>query len=380
MEFTIEQEALATAMTTASRALGSRMITNAALAGIHLSVTDNDLTMVCTDRDLTVTVQTSVQAVSNGEMLLPGRLAVEVVRSLEPGAVIVKKTGDSEVELRSGVSHFTIRSLEPDLFPRSDVPGSHTVSLEIPAHDLASSLGKVVRAASTDDSRAILTGVLVAPREGGFTLVATDSYRLAIATMSVPDVDTVMDVPIIIPGRALSEMRKILSTVSSDAFSENSADGVVRFTPLPSAAQFTYRNISITTRLVDGRFPDYERLVPTSYLHELSFDAVAIQHGLKRMKLLVQDQKTPTRLIIAPDVLTLAVTADEIGSATEQLPITYDGEPFEIAFNASFLSDGIDALDSETVILKTSDSGKPSLLLSPSSHEFEYLLMPIRVV
>lgn len=380
MEFSIEQEALASAMATASRALGTRLMTNAALAGLHLSLNGNDLTLTCTDRDLTITVETTAHTVTEGEVLLPGRLAAEIVRSLDPGAVRVRQASESEVELNAGVSRFTIRSLEPSLFPRLDDGIAASQSISLPAEGFAVTLGRAVRAASTDESRAVLTGVLLAPRPGGFTFVATDSYRLAIAEMDIPGTDGILGSRMIIPARALSEMRRVLSAVSTPMAGDMPGGAVVHFTARESSAQMTYANVSIVTRVVDGRFPDYERLVPTSYVHQLTFDAADMQHALKRMKLLTQDQKTPTRLHVSPGTVTLDVAADDIGSASEDVPIIYDGDAFEIAFNPTFLSDGIDAVDSESVILKTSDSGKPSLLVSPNAHDYQYLLMPIRVV
>ncbi|MHB8288679.1 MAG: DNA polymerase III subunit beta [Acidimicrobiales bacterium] len=376
MELTIERDTLLSTLTTASRALGTRLLTSAGLGGMHILVTETQLVATCTDRDLTIIASTDVVATDPGEVLVPGRLAVEIVRSLEPSAVVLRQVAGTELEVVSGNSSFSIRCMEADLFPKTDVGLQNDRFVEIPVSELSTTINQVVRAASTDDSRPVLTGILMSPTVGGMTVVGTDSYRLAIGTVKYDDPDSVLAEPIVIPARALAEVKRILASPPSG----HVPDEMLRLSALGSTAYFSYMNTAILARLVEGRFPDYGKLIPSSYAHELSFEAEPMQQALRRMKLLVQDNKTPIRLEVSDDLINVRVTSDDIGSAVEEVSVTYSGEPFEIAFNGSYLSDGIDAINEDTIVIKTADAGKPSLLQATKENSYQYLLMPIRII
>lgn len=377
MKFRCERDTLVEALTTASRAVTSRGATGSTtLNGVRMEVAGNHLTVVGTDLDLTVRVEAEAIGLDDGAVVAPARLATDIVRALEPGAVTMEG-GDDELEISAARHRSVVRTYAVDDFPVLPEPRPDQVRL--PATTLAEALRQVVRAASGNDDRPLLTGVLVAVEGKGTRLVATDSYRLALR-----DVEGTGPLPegtehILVPARALIELQRLLPQGGRDQASKEAGDAEVGFSVSDLDATFSVGGVHLTSRLLDGRFPDYRQLIPPGYPNRLRVGKEALLDALRRVRLLVRDNTTPVRLSMRPGSVELTVVSQEVGHASEDIDADYEGEELTVAFNPTYLIDGVEAVIGDEVVLETLDATKPATVRSPEHDDYRYLLMPVRV-
>jgi DNA polymerase III subunit beta len=364
VKFRCEREVLAEALGAARRAAASRSTGLHVLSGLHLALTGDELVVTGTDLDLTIRVAITVAGDRDGVAVLPGALTADIVRNFEAGSVSVDVDGD-EVRLSGGRSQFSVRTLNSEEFPRVSVADGPAVTL--PASDLLSALEQVVRAASKDESRPILTGVRLEPSEaGGVRMVATDSYRLALR--DVPAADLLpAERKVLIPSKALDQLTKVCGGAEHLSVQLGERD-----------VTFSGKGVSLTTRLIEGEFPNYRQLIPASHPNRLTVGKATLLDAIKRVKLLAGDSKN-IRLGLRADGVELMSVSQEWGQASELVDAAYNGAEFIVAFNPDYLADGIGAIAGDDVILDTLDATKPAVLRSSEDPSFLYLLMPVRV-
>jgi DNA polymerase-3 subunit beta len=356
---------LVEALATASRAVASRGGALPVLSGLRVEVAGDKLHLAGTDLDLTIQVETTVSGMADGVAVVPARLASDIVRALEPGAVSVD-ADDDEVRITSGRSQFAVRMLPVAEFPRLPVTQGETVTL--PVEGFAEALRQVVRAASSEDSRPILTGVLVTAEAGGLRLVATDSYRLAMRDLAGTAVLREGQ-RVLVPSRALAELQRLLS----------SSTGEVSLRLGDHDATFELGDVRLTTRLIEGEFPNYRQLLPSSYPNRLIVGKEPLLDAVRRVKLLVRDTTTPVRIALRPEGIELTVVTQEVGQATEDVDAKYEGAEMTVAFNPTYLIDGVEAVVGDEVLLETVDALKPATVRATERSDYLYLLMPVRV-
>ncbi len=363
MKFRCERETLAEALVTAGRAATGRTGTLPVLSGLRLELIGDRLTITGTDLDLTIQLEVAVGGEVDGGVVLPARLSSDIVRSLPAGKVEVI-VDDDEVKISGGRSQFSVRPLSLDDYPRLTTPASSAVTLDAAAFGEA--LRQVVRAASTDEARPILTGVLLTAENDGLRLVATDSYRLAVRDL--PGVSVLgADQKVLVPGRALNELQRVLGL---------GGDLVLRLGERD--ATFEIGSTRLTTRLIEGEFPNYRQLIPASHPNILTVDREPLLEAIRRVKILARDA-TPVRLQIASDGLKLTAITQDVGNATEELDATAQGTDLTVAFNPDYLAAGVEAVGSDQITLSTIDALKPAVVRGVGSDDYLYLLMPVRV-
>ena len=363
MKFRCERDVLVEALGTATRAVASRGGALPVLSGVKAELAGDRLTLTGSDLDLTIQVAVTVAGQSDGVAVLPARLAADIVRALEPGAVHVEAEGD-EGRISSGRSQFAVRLLPSEDFPRlPDAPGDE-VTLDAAA--LAEALRQVVRAASHDDARPILTGVLMAAEGDGLRLVATDSYRLAVrdlrGTTVLREGQTVL-----VPSKALEELTRVLQGADSVTLRLAERD-----------ATFVVGDARLTTRLIEGEFPNYRQLIPNTHPNRLTVGREPLLDALRRVKLLAREA-TPVRITLKGEGIELTAITQDVGQAHEDLDAKYEGAEMVIAFNPEYLADGVEAVEGDEVTLETVDALKPAVVRSVESQDYLYLLMPVRV-
>ncbi len=364
MKFRCERDVLAEALGAASRAATGRGAgALPVLSGVRLEVVGSRLTVTGTDLELTIQQDLVVDGQRDGGCVLPARLATDIVRSLGDPKVEVSAEGES-VEITAGRSRFAVRPMALDDYPRLSAPSASAVTL--PAGELAEALRQVVRAASTDDARPILTGVLLAAEADGLRLVATDSYRLAVRDLTGQTVLGV-DQKVLVPSRALHELGRVAGNTGELTLRLGERD-----------ATFEVGSTRITTRLIEGEFPNYRQLIPSSHPNTLTVSKEALLDAIKRVKLLARDA-TPLRLAMSADGLRLTAITQDVGTAAEEIDATYSGTEMTVAFNAEYLSSGVEACSGDEVTLSTLDSLKPAVLRGVGRDDYLYLLMPVRV-
>jgi DNA polymerase III subunit beta len=370
VKFRSERDLLVDVLATAGRAVGARTTSSPVLSGLLVTCEGNHLIATGTDLDLSIRVEQEVIGIEDGSCVVPSRLVGDVVRSLAPGAVTVEGS-DERVEISSGRSHFGLRA-----YPVVEFPAPATVPDELvtlPGEILVSGLRQVVRVASTDDARPLLTGVLFTSEEGVVRLVATDSYRLALrdleGTKSVSEMKDVL-----VPARALAELQRLPGGDSGTGDKSR-----VRVGLDARAITFSYTNVSITTRLIEGTYPDYHQLIPEHYPNRMHLGKQSLLAGLRRVRLLVRDNTTPVRLSMHEAGVDLSVVSQDVGDASETVDGDFTGEDLVIAFNPSYLIDGVEAILGDEVVIETVDSSLPATVRDAEDEHFRYLLMPVRV-
>jgi len=377
VKFRCERDTLVEVLTTAGRAVSSRTTSSAALSGLRIESVGNRLSVVGTDLDLTVHVSVESIGITDGVCVAPAKLLADVVRSLEPGAVTIEAEED-KVEVAAARSRFSLRTFPVDDFPTLPEPPAPVTSL--PAAGLVDALRQVVRAASSDDARPLLTGVLIASEGTGIRLVATDSYRLALRDLAGSDahLDTSQ---ILVPARALGELQRVsaLGSAARESADDPTAGPTVGLSIGEHDVTFTVGSVKVSTRLLDGSYPDYHQLIPAEYPNRLHVGKDSLLDALRRVRLLVRDNTTPVRLSMRQGGVDLTVVSQEVGDASETVDADFDGEDLTIAFNPTYLIDGVEAVSGDEVLLETVDATKPATVRAAERSDFRYLLMPVRV-
>jgi DNA polymerase-3 subunit beta len=367
MKLSIPRDELVASLALVGRAVSSRA-TLPALGGVQLDAReDGALTLRATDLELSLTRSTRAAVERSGTVLLPARLLADVARSLPLGDVgLAQRADQRDVEVTAGSARFHLRTLAGEDFPRLPEPDGEAVTL--PAEPLAATIDLVARAASRDEVRPILTGVLVLAEEATLTMVATDSYRLSVkhSELATP-VATRLEANV--PAKALRELARIIGQEGPEEVEISLARNQV----VCRAA-----GVTVASRLIEGQFPSWRQLLPESFDHEVRLPRDELLEVTRRIGQLAQ-RNAPLRLAFAEGELTVAAETPEVGDASEGLPAPYAGEPMEIAFNPQFLIEGIESVATEDLVLKLSSPLRPGLLQPAGDGGFSYLVMPIRL-
>jgi len=367
MKLTAPRESFVTALGHAGRAVSSRS-TLPSLGGVLFNASSDSLVLRATDMEMGVSLTLSdVSVEREGTVLLPGRLLADVARSLPAGDVsLEQRTEQRDVELTAGDARFHFRTLPAEDFPR--LPEVEGDAATLPAGPLAETIDRVARAASRDEVRPILTGVLVQAEGDSLTMVATDSYRLAVKHTKL---DTPLSAPLDanVPARALRELARLISTAGAETIDISlSRNQVV----------FTLSDVALSSRLIEGQFPSWRQLIPETFDHEVRLPREELLEVSRRVSQLAQ-RNAPLRFAFAEGELTVAAETPDIGDATEGMPAPYSGEPLEIAFNPQFLIEGIETVEGDEIAVQISSPLRPGLLRPVGSEDFSYLVMPIRL-
>jgi DNA polymerase-3 subunit beta len=339
-----------------------------ALSGVKLSATNTGAELLATDMEMGLRVPLPGEVGRPGEAVAPGRLLLDVVRALPAENVSVElRAAEQDLEIISGAARFHLRTLRVEDFPALPSP-SEDSRVTVPAGAFVETIAKVARSASRDETRPILTGILVSASGQELRMVATDSYRLSVK-------ETQLDEPLNgsfeanVPARALQELARIAQQADAEELAISAgANQVV----------FEVGGIVLSSRLIDGQFPNYRQLLPESVEHELRLSSAEFADVVRRVSLLAQ-KNAPLRLSFREGEVTVSAQTPDVGEASEALPVPYQGEDFEIGFNPEFLRDGLESVDSGDLLMKLISPLRPGLIESADGGGFVYLIMPIRL-
>jgi DNA polymerase III subunit beta len=364
MKVTCTRDELLRHLGVVSRAVSTRM-TVQILSGILLTAKEGRLELAATDMELSLRSSFEAEIADEGAVVVPGRLLVELARLLPDADVeIDHKPEEGAVVLTCGTATYKLHTYNPDDFPTlPDVDKVQFVPVDRAA--VLETAARVARAASRDESRPVLTGILVRFEPGKLVMAATDSYRLSVKETAVdgqpPDLEA------IVPAKALTELGRIAQAGEELVLGVHENNQVV----------FGTEGIWLTTRRIDGQFPNYKQLLPETFEHELSLPREELLEVVRRTAVMAQ-RNSPLRLRFAEGELTISARTQDVGEAVESLPVAYSGEPLEIGFNPEFLREGIESVDDDEVQLKLISPLRPGLIQSADS-DFWYLIMPIRL-
>lgn len=363
MKITVERDVFADAISWVMRSVSSRA-TLPALGGVLFDATGPRVRLAGTDLELAGEALLDAKVDTPGTVVLPGRVLGEIARALPEGAVHLDCTAQ-QAKIRCGSAEFTLRTLPLEDFPslgRADGPAS---AAAIPADVFAAAVSQVTRAASTDEARPVLTGTLVDATSDSLTLVSTDSYRLAVRKIAWTG--PAEPVRRVVPARALSEAAR-------------AADGQdeVRVTLGDSQATFASGDRTLTTRLIEGEFPNWSQLIPPELPNELRLDRESLIEAVRRVGILAQSG-TPVRLDLGTSGAKLTAGSQDVGDALELVEGKFEGEPLEVAFNPQYLLDGLNAVEGGEAVIAVRDGLKPGIVRAPDDDTYLYLVMPVRI-
>jgi DNA polymerase III subunit beta len=360
------KDELAEKLQVAGRGVSTRT-TVQILAGIMLRAANGRLHLSATDMEISVRDSLEAQVEEEGAVVVPGRLLVDIVRLLPGGEVTLEHRADEGVvRLACGSASYSLNTYGPEDFPRlPDIEPDSAFSVDREA--FLDTISRVGRSASRDESRPVLTGILVRFEGQKLVMAATDSYRLSVKE-TVLSGGPGQELEAIVPARALQELARAGQTAESETIQVGVQENQV---------VFGVDGIWLTARRIDGQFPNYKQLLPEQFEAEVQLPREELLDVVRRTGLLAQ-RKSPLRLRFAEGELTVSAQTQDVGEARESLPVDYAGEPLEIGFNAEFLKDGLESVTDETARLKLISPLRPGLLHGESD-DFLYLIMPIRL-
>ena len=366
MKITTRRDALFGQLQTVTRAASTRSAVQA-LSGVQLLAGSGGIELRATDMEIGLRVPLEGEVVREGSIVLPARLVVDVIRALPGSEVSLElRPAEQDVEIVGGSATFHIRTLRAEDFP--PFPEPEESGVDVPGAAFVATVVKVARSASRDETRPVLTGILVSATGDELRMVATDSYRLSVK-------ETRLEAPLEgsfeanVPARALQELTRIVQHESAEALTVSvRANQVI----------FEAGGVVLSSRLIDGQFPNYRQLLPDAYEHELRLAVGEVTDVVRRISLLAQ-KNAPLRLSFSDGELTVSARTPDVGEARETVPVPFRGEPLEIGFNPDFLRDGLEAVESGDVLLRLISPLRPGLIQAADDSGFQYLLMPIRL-
>jgi DNA polymerase-3 subunit beta len=372
MKVTLERAALLKGLSHVHRVV-ERRTTIPILSNVLLQAESGRLRLKATDLDLEVIEELAADVGQKGATTLPAHTLYDIVRKLPDGAQVSLATvGDAgQLELRSGRSRFTLQALPESDFPSLSA-GDMASTFTLPAGDLRRLIEKTQFAISNEETRYYLNGIFMHAIEvdGHMLLraVATDGHRLARVEMPAPPGAAGMP-GIIVPRKAVSEVQKLVEDATQDVTIELSATKV----------RFTLGDIVLTSKLIDGTFPDYMRVIPAGNDKHLVVERQPFRNAVDRVSTISSERGRAVKLAVSDGKLLLSVTNPDSGSAIEELEVDYGAAAIDIGFNARYLLDITEQLDSDTALFKLADPGSPTLILDHDGASTLYVLMPMRV-
>ncbi|MFN3890095.1 MAG: DNA polymerase III subunit beta [Beijerinckiaceae bacterium] len=372
MKVTLERAALLKSLGHVHRVV-ERRNTIPILSNVLLQANGTSLVLKATDLDLEITESVTADVAQAGATTLPAHTLYDIVRKLPDGAqVSLEASGDAgQLLLRSGRSRFTLQSLPETDFPDM-ATGDLTHKFSLPAGELKKLIDKTQFAISTEETRYYLNGIFMHTIDvEGHTMlraVATDGHRLA--RVEIPSPAGAAGMPgVIIPRKAVAEVQKLIEDAAADVAIEMST----------TKARFTFGHVVLTSKLIDGTFPDYARVIPSGNDKRLVVERDVFARAVDRVSTISSERGRAVKLALGDGKLTLSVTNPDSGSAIEELEVDYDASPLDIGFNAKYLLDITGQLDSDTALFKLADPGSPTLVQDREGSSALYVLMPMRV-
>jgi DNA polymerase-3 subunit beta len=369
MKLSVSRDAFLARLGVAARGVSTRSSIQT-LSGVRIGEAEGGgVELQATDMEIGIRVKVDAEVESGGSpIVLPGRLLLDVVRSLPNDDLALEyRTQTQDVEIISGTAKFHLRTLPTEDFPKLP-ERDDAASVSVPAQAFIDTVNRVGRAASRDEARPHLTGVLVSASGTELRMVATDSYRLAVKETKLESA-LAGELEVNVPVRALQELTRVAA-----------ADGVesIEVTAKENQVIFRAGDVVLSSRLIEGRFPNYKQLLPETYEHELRLSRSELLDVVKRISLMAQ-KNAPLRMKFEDGALEVSAETPDIGEASESLPAPFKGETLEIGFNPEFLQDGLDSAESEELVFKLISPHRPGLIQSGDDGGFIYLVMPVRL-
>ena len=338
------------------------------LANVLIRKTGNNVQF--TTSDLEIQIRTTAEFdgdVGNFSTTVGARKLIDILRTLPADQSVLLESSQNKVILKGGKSKFTLQTMAAEDFPLVQESPAFGPAFSVPQKTLKDLLGQVAFAMAVHDIRYYLNGILFVAEGKQLSLVATDGHRLAFASAMLD-----VEVPrqeVILPRKTVIEMQRLLSDV----------EGAIEMQFANNQAKFSFGGMEFVTKLVEGKFPDYNRVIPKNHKNRITLGRVALLATLQRTAILTSDKFKGVRLNIEPGTLRVASSNAEQEEAVDELDIDYSGDSIEIGFNVTYLIDALSNMDQEMVKLELSDGNSSALFTIPDNATFKYVVMPMRI-
>jgi DNA polymerase-3 subunit beta len=367
VNFQCDREKLLEAIQVCQRAISGKGMLPI-LSGILFKSDKNVLHLSSTDLEISIRTTVEIEAKEGGALVVPARLISDILNSLDNPMVELKLIKDkNQLEIQSGESRFNVSVYFEEDFPKipeaAEMPACAINNVEF-----LRAAREVVKAASKDESKPVLTGVLVEITSDSLRMVATDSYRLAVCETKIEG-GPANEIKIIVPARSLRELNRVVAGKES---------GKVAISLTENQVVFRSDNVDMISRLIDGDFPNYKQIIPEGYEKVIKLNKNNAIGSIKRAAIMAQNN-SPIKMTASNKQVVLAANTQDVGEAVEKMEADYSGDEIKIAFNPEYLLDGITSIESEDVALEITDPLKPAMIKPVGDSGFQYLIMPVRL-
>jgi len=338
------------------------------LSNVLLEIGAGKLSVTATD--LEIQVASEAQSPETGQRqatTVSARKLQDILRSLSDGAVVSLQLQDKRLQLKAGKSKFSLQTLPAEDFPKIASGSGNAVEAQLPQRELKRLLALVQYAMAQQDIRYYLNGLLLSLREDALVVVATDGHRLALASLAINLAGVRSEV--ILPRKAILELAKLLGDT----------DDPVTLRVFENQVSFSFDRVSFVTKVVDGKFPDFQKVVPSGYKKRFVLDRLMLQQALQRAAILSNEKFRGVRWVLTADSLRIICTNSDQEEAEEELEIGYAGDALDVGFNVSYLLDVLVNLQSPQVECSLGDSNSSMLMTIPGDVSFKYVVMPMRI-
>jgi len=369
MRVTVERAAVLKALAHVQSVV-ERRNTIPILSNVLIEAEDDGLRLMATDLDLQVVETVPATTVQRGATTVAAHTIFDIVRKLPDGSQIELTLADGRLSVAAGRSRFQLATLPRDDFPifaEGDLPHSFT----IPAAALRQTIDRTRFAISTEETRYYLNGIFMHVTDEAkpaLRAVATDGHRLARVAIERPEGSDGMP-DVIVPRKAVAEVRKLLDEM----------DGDVRVSLSASKIRFAFDSAVLTSKLIDGTFPDYSRVIPTANDRLLRINAKELAQGVDRVSTIATEKTRAVKMSLDTNKVVLSVTSPEAGTAAEEIAADYNSGPLEVGFNSRYLLDILSQIETETVEVHLADAASPTLIRETADSPALFVLMPMRV-
>ncbi len=334
------------------------------LSNVLITAEKNELSLFTTDFEICITTKINAEVDGEGQATIPAKKFGQIISTLSGDNVTIRTNSELITSISAGKALFKIMGLNPSEFPK-ETEFQENQTMTFNKMEFLKILKKICYSGSTDQSRIILNGILLSIREGNLTVVATDGRRLALVEKVFDSQEALIDCDVILPNKVVNELQKLLD-----------GDGDVVIKLSDSNATFVIDNTVLTTKLIEGSYPNYRQVIPASFINSIQLPRENFSEVLNRVSIVVNESGSSVKFSLNQDEAVLEANSSDIGQANESMQIAYEGDPLSISFNPNYLKDPLKALDCDELTLRFNDEFKPVVMLGDEG--FLYVIMPMR--
>jgi DNA polymerase-3 subunit beta len=338
------------------------------LANVLLEQKDGSLFVTATDLEMQITAHSDLPGGKDQSITVAARKLHDLLRALPDDAAVTAETSANRMTVRAGRSRFNLQTLPAGDYPRISLAQDKQQSIKLPQKDFRALLKLAEFAMAQQDIRYYLNGMLLVIDEGSLQAVATDGHRLSYASLAIAPGSYVRQ-EVILPRKTVLELAKLLED----------SDSEITIELLSNQVRFRFANIELVSKVVDGKFPDYNRVIPTGHAKQVELARAELLQALQRAAILSNEKFRGVRLVLGSDQLKIICTNSEQEEAEEELEVAYKGDALDIGFNITYLLDVLQNLGTERVALAFGDANSSALITMPGRGDYKYVVMPMRI-